>query len=51
MATNAIRNGAAMRVLADVLGHSSPTITAKFYTHTDQEMLASAVDAAAFAMV
>lgn len=51
MATNAIRNGAAMRVLADVLGHSSPAITAKFYTHTDQEMLASAVDAAAFAMV
>ena len=51
MATNAVRNGAAMRVLADVLGHSDPAVTARFYTHTDPEMMTETVDAAALAMV
>ena len=51
MATNAVRNGAAMRVLADVLGHSDPAVTARFYTHTDPDMMTDTVDAAAMAMV
>lgn len=51
MATNAVRNGAAIRVLADVLGHSDPAVTARFYTHTDAEMMIETVDAAALAMV
>lgn len=51
MATNAVRNGAAIRVLADVLGHSDPAVTARFYTHTDAEMMIDTVDAAALAMV
>lgn len=51
MATNAVRNGAAIRVLADVLGHSDPAVTARFYTHTDAEMMIQTVDAAALAMV
>lgn len=51
MATNALRNGAAMRVLADVLGHSDPSVTAKFYTHPDFDMMARTMDAAAVVMV
>lgn len=51
MATNAVRNGATMRVLADVLGHSDPAVTARFYTHTDPDMMTETVDAAALAMV
>lgn len=51
MATNAVRNGAAIRILADVLGHSDPAVTARFYTHTDAEMMIETVDAAALAMV
>ena len=51
MATNAIRNGATVRVLADVLGHSDPAVTARFYTHTDRELLAKTLDAASNSMV
>lgn len=47
MATNAIRQGASMRALADVLGHADPSITAKFYTHPDIILLASTIAAAA----
>ena len=51
MATNAVRNGAAMRVLASVLGHSDPALTARVYAHVDDEMIADTIDAAARAMV
>ncbi len=40
-----------MRVLADVLGHSDPSVTAKFYTHPDFDMMARTMDAAAVVMV
>ncbi|HIS03234.1 MAG TPA: site-specific integrase [Candidatus Pullichristensenella avicola] len=46
MATNAIRNGASMRALSDVLGHADPSITAKFYTHPDRQLLNNAIAAA-----
>lgn len=51
MATNALRNGAGMRALADVLGHSDPAVTARFYTHPDAGMLACTIDAATAIMV
>ncbi len=46
MATNALRGGASMRALSDVLGHSDPSITARVYTHPDLDMLRCVVDAA-----
>lgn len=51
MATNAVRNGAIMRMLAAVLGHSDPALTARVYTHVDAEMVEDTIDAAARAMV
>lgn len=51
MATNAARNGALTRVLASVLGHSDPALTARCYTHVDDEMVGQALDAAARSMV
>ena len=51
MATNALRNGAPMRAITDVLGHSDPAVTARFYTHPDFGMLANTIDAATAIMV
>ena len=51
MATNAIRNGAIMRMLAAVLGHSDPALTARVYAHVDADLVVDTIDAAARAMV
>lgn len=46
MATNAVRGGVNLRVVQQILGHSSYALTARVYTHPDLEMLRYAVDAA-----
>ena len=46
MATSCIRHGGEMRALQNVLGHASYATTANRYTHPDNEMRRSAVDAA-----
>ena len=51
MVTNALRNGAAMRMISSVIGHSDPALTARVYAHVDDEMIADTIDAAARAMV
>lgn len=51
MATNAVRNGAIMRMLAAVLGHSDPALTARVYAHVDADLVEDTIDAAARAMV
>lgn len=51
MVTNALRNGAAMRMISSVIGHSDPALTARVYAHVDDEMIAVTIDAAARAMV
>ena len=51
MASNAVRNGASMRALADVLGHSDPAMTARVYAHPDATMLAATIDAAISAVL
>lgn len=47
MATNAVRAGASLRVVQQLVGHSSFALTASVYTHPDEEMLRRAVDDAA----
>lgn len=44
-ASEALRNGAQMRGLQSILGHSSYTVTANIYTHPDAAMLAATIDA------
>lgn len=51
MATNALRGGASMRALSDVLGHSDPSVTTRFYTHPDEILLANTIAAAALAVL
>lgn len=51
MATAAVRSGASMRALADVLGHADPSITAKVYTHPDMAMRRSVIDTVSSSMV
>ena len=46
MATNAVRGGVSLRLVQNLLGHTSYTLTARVYTHPDLEMLRYAVDAA-----
>lgn len=46
MATNAVRGGASLRVVQQLLGHASFALTARVYTHPDLDMLRYAVDAA-----
>ncbi len=40
-----------MRALSDVLGHSDPSVTTKFYTHPDEILLANTIAAAALAVL
>ena len=51
MATQALRNGASMRALQQVLGHADYRTTAMIYAHPDFAMLRRAVDCAAAGMV
>lgn len=51
MATNAVRGGVNLRLVQNLLGHTSYTLTARVYTHPDLEMLRYAVDAACLCMV
>ena len=46
MATNAVRGGVNLRIVQNLLGHTSYTLTARVYTHPDLDMLRCAVDAA-----
>lgn len=47
MATNAVRAGVSLRVVQQLIGHSSFALTARVYTHPDADMLRDAVDVAA----
>lgn len=47
MATNAVRAGVSLRVVQQLVGHSSFALTASVYTHPDEDMLRRAVDDAA----
>jgi integrase len=47
MATNAVRAGVSLRVVQQLIGHSSFALTARVYTHPDAEMLRAAIDSAA----
>ena len=47
MATNAVRAGASLRTVQQLVGHASFALTAAIYTHPDTEMLREAVDSAA----
>lgn len=51
MATNAIRAGVSLRTLQQLIGHSSFALTARVYTHPDEEMLRTAIDSAASVVV
>ena len=51
MATNAVRAGVSLRVVQQIVGHASFALTARVYTHPDEEMLREAVDMAAAVVV
>lgn len=44
MATNAVRAGVSLRVVQQLIGHSSFALTARVYTHPDADMLRDAID-------
>ena len=46
MATNAVRVGVSLRIVQQLLGHSSFNLTARVYTHPDIDMMRCAVDSA-----
>lgn len=46
MATNAVRVGVSLRIVQQILGHSSYELTARVYTHPDIDMMRCAVDSA-----
>lgn len=51
MATNAVRGGVNLRLVQNLLGHTSYNLTARVYTHPDLQMLKYAVDAAYVSVV
>lgn len=44
MATNAVRAGVNLRVVQQLIGHASFALTARVYTHPDEDMLREAIE-------